>query len=111
MERLRVGDARMIVLNRDDMMNTNIALTIREISSDVPIVAFVDNDPVKVGTPLFNPSIIGTLDDIPAIVRRSGKSTEDGVHRGRVQMGDYLQDFPLLSHGVQCKSPVISAGM
>jgi sugar transferase (PEP-CTERM system associated) len=35
----------------------------------VEIVGFVDADPAKVGTPLFNPGIIGTLDDIPAIVR------------------------------------------
>jgi sugar transferase (PEP-CTERM system associated) len=35
----------------------------------VEIVGFVDSDVTKVGIPLFNPSIIGTLDDIPAIVR------------------------------------------
>jgi voltage-gated potassium channel len=44
LRRLRVADARMVVLNRDDMMNTNVALTIREISSDVEIVAFAEDE-------------------------------------------------------------------
>ncbi len=35
----------------------------------VQIVGFVDPDPQMVGTPMFNPAVIGTLDDIPAIVR------------------------------------------
>lgn len=43
-ERLAVERARLVVLNRDDLMNTNMALTIREISSSVPIVAFAENE-------------------------------------------------------------------
>src|SRR5690606_33774160 len=39
-ENLLVSDARLVILNRDDLMNTNVALTIRELSADVPIVAF-----------------------------------------------------------------------
>jgi sugar transferase (PEP-CTERM system associated) len=35
----------------------------------VEIVGFVDPDPARVGTPLFNPGVIGTIDDIPPIVR------------------------------------------
>lgn len=35
----------------------------------VEVVGFIDPDPAKVGTPLFNPSVIGTIEDIPAIVR------------------------------------------
>jgi sugar transferase (PEP-CTERM system associated) len=35
----------------------------------VEIVGFIDADPKRVGAPLFNPTIIGTIDDIPAIVR------------------------------------------
>jgi sugar transferase (PEP-CTERM system associated) len=35
----------------------------------VEIVGFVDPDPCRVGMPVFNPGIIGTIDDIPAIVR------------------------------------------
>jgi sugar transferase (PEP-CTERM system associated) len=36
----------------------------------VEIVGFVDADPAKVGAPLINPGIIGTIDDIPAIVAK-----------------------------------------
>jgi sugar transferase (PEP-CTERM system associated) len=35
----------------------------------VEIVGFVDADPSRVGTPVFNPGVIGTIEDIPSIVR------------------------------------------
>jgi sugar transferase (PEP-CTERM system associated) len=35
----------------------------------IQIVGFVDNDPALVGQPVFNPGIIGTIDDIPELVR------------------------------------------
>ncbi len=31
----------------------------------VEIVGFVDPDPTRVGTPLINPGVVGTIDDIP----------------------------------------------
>jgi Trk K+ transport system NAD-binding subunit len=37
--RLRARKAALVVANNDDMMNTNIAFTVREISKEVPIVA------------------------------------------------------------------------
>ena len=43
-ERLRIGQARLAVLNRDDLMNTNVALTIRDVSARVPLVAFAENE-------------------------------------------------------------------
>lgn len=43
-ERLRVQHARMIVLNRDDLMNTNVALTIRDVAPDVQVVAFAEQE-------------------------------------------------------------------
>ncbi|MDZ7778492.1 MAG: NAD-binding protein [Gemmatimonadota bacterium] len=43
-ERLNAGAARLIVLNRDDLMNTNVALTVRGVSADVPLVAFAENE-------------------------------------------------------------------
>lgn len=39
---LKVEDAALVVANVDDMMNTNIAFTVREISQKVPIVANAD---------------------------------------------------------------------
>ncbi len=41
---LQVEDAALVVANVDDMMNTNIAFTVREISEKVPIVANADLD-------------------------------------------------------------------
>ncbi|NOT28701.1 MAG: TIGR03013 family PEP-CTERM/XrtA system glycosyltransferase [Acidobacteria bacterium] len=35
----------------------------------VEIVGFVDPDPGKVGAPVINPGVIGTIEDIPSIVR------------------------------------------
>lgn len=40
--RLRVNNAALVVANIDDMMNTNIAFTVREISKEVPIAANAD---------------------------------------------------------------------
>jgi Trk K+ transport system NAD-binding subunit len=42
--RLQVGQAALVVANIDDMMNTNIAFTVREISKEVPIAANADLD-------------------------------------------------------------------
>jgi sugar transferase (PEP-CTERM system associated) len=35
----------------------------------VEIVGFVDPDPARVGAPVLNPGVIGTVEDIPSIVR------------------------------------------
>ena len=42
--KLKADHAALVVANVDDMMNTNIAFTVREISQQVPIVANADND-------------------------------------------------------------------
>lgn len=42
--RLRVSQAAMVVANNDDMKNTNITFTVRELSPDVPIVTNADLD-------------------------------------------------------------------
>jgi sugar transferase (PEP-CTERM system associated) len=38
----------------------------------VEIVGFIDPDPARIGSPVFNPGVIGTIDDIPRIVRDYG---------------------------------------
>lgn len=38
----------------------------------VEIIGFVDADPTKVGTAMVNPGVIGTIEDIPSIVRARG---------------------------------------
>ncbi|MCD6272121.1 MAG: NAD-binding protein [Deltaproteobacteria bacterium] len=41
---LRIQNAALVVANNDDMMNTNIAFTVREISEKVPIITNADAD-------------------------------------------------------------------
>ena len=36
----------------------------------VEIVGFVDPDPARLGMPVLNPGVIGTIDDIPSLVTR-----------------------------------------
>jgi len=43
-KRLRIQNAAMLVANNDDMTNTNISFTVREISEIVPIVTNADAD-------------------------------------------------------------------
>ena len=41
---LQVGQARLLLANREDTTNTNITLTVREVSRDVPIVGVVEHE-------------------------------------------------------------------
>jgi voltage-gated potassium channel len=43
-ERLGVASARLVLANCEDTTNTNITLTAREVSADVPIVAIVEEE-------------------------------------------------------------------
>jgi Trk K+ transport system NAD-binding subunit len=43
-EGLRISEARLVVLNHDDLVNTNVALTIRDVSASVPLVAFAEDE-------------------------------------------------------------------
>ena len=43
-EGLRVDQARLLLVNREDTTNTNITLTVREVSAEVPIVGFVEHE-------------------------------------------------------------------
>src|SRR5262249_19036134 len=47
----------------------------RRLDLGVEIVGFIDPDPERVGMPVLNPGVIGTVEDIPSIVRARG------VHR------------------------------
>ncbi len=42
-EALRASDARMVLVNSDDASNTNLTLTVREITAAVPVVAIAEN--------------------------------------------------------------------
>ncbi len=43
-EVLQIQQARLLLANREDTTNANIALTVREVSSDVPIVGIVEHE-------------------------------------------------------------------
>jgi sugar transferase (PEP-CTERM system associated) len=55
----------------------------------VDIVGFVDPDPAQVGTPMINPGVIGTVEDIPSIVRARD------VDRVVVSLGDSRGKLPM----------------
>jgi sugar transferase (PEP-CTERM system associated) len=55
----------------------------------VKIVGFIDPDPARVGAPVLNPGVIGTVEDIPAIVRARG------VDRVVVSLSDARGKLPM----------------
>jgi sugar transferase (PEP-CTERM system associated) len=55
----------------------------------VDLVGFVDPDPAKVGMPVINPGVIGTIDDIPTIVR------ERRIDRVVVSLADARGQLPM----------------
>ena len=55
----------------------------------VAIAGFVDPDPARVGAHVINPGVIGTVDDIPAILRRGG------VDRVVVSLSDARGKLPM----------------
>lgn len=61
----------------------------RRMELGVEIVGFVDADPARVGQPLLNPGIIGTIDDIPSIVH------EKKVDRVVVSLADARGRLPM----------------
>jgi sugar transferase (PEP-CTERM system associated) len=55
----------------------------------IEIVGFVDPDPARVGAPVINPGVIGTIEDIPSIVRARG------VNRVVVSLADARGKLPM----------------
>ena len=55
----------------------------------VEIVGFIDPDPRRIGTAVINPGVIGTIEDIPAIVRARG------VDRVVVSLSDARGALPM----------------
>lgn len=55
----------------------------------VQIVGFVDADPSRIGEPVFNPAVIGTIDDIPEIVR------SQAIDRVVVSLADARGKLPM----------------
>src|SRR5262249_48545050 len=63
-------------------------------SFGLEIVGFIDGDKARVGTPMFNPGVIGTIEDIPAIVRQQQIDKvvlSLGDARGKLPMDQLLE--------------------
>jgi sugar transferase (PEP-CTERM system associated) len=67
----RMGPGERILLVGTSGAAVNLVKELHQhrVELGVDIVGFVDPDPAKVGQPLLNPGIIGTVDDIPTIVQ------------------------------------------
>lgn len=60
----------------------------------VELIGFVDPDPANVGMPVINPGVIGTISDIPQIVRSRGVDrvvVSLAEARGKLPMNDLLE--------------------
>ena len=55
----------------------------------VEIVGFIDPDPERVGSPVLNPGVVGTIEDIPSIARARA------VDRVVVSLGDARGKLPM----------------
>jgi sugar transferase (PEP-CTERM system associated) len=70
----RVGPRERLLLVGTNPVALSLAKELHERRHDlgVEIIGFVDSDPAKVGAPVINPGVIGTVEDIPSIVRARG---------------------------------------
>lgn len=80
----RIGPAERLLIVGTSAAAVDLAQELfdRRRELGVEIVGFVDPDAGRVGTPLINPGVIGTVAEIPRIVR------EHGVDRVVVSLGD-----------------------
>ena len=92
----RVGPRERLLLVGTNPAAVALARELHERREDlgVQIVGFIDADPSRVGEPVINPGVIGTIEDIPAIVRaravdRVVVSLADA--RGRLPMEKLLE--------------------
>lgn len=70
----RVGPGERLLLVGTSAAAITLARELYELRRQlgVEIVGFIDPDPSRVGASVINPGVIGTVDDIPAIVRARG---------------------------------------
>jgi sugar transferase (PEP-CTERM system associated) len=87
----RFGPAERLLLVGTNSAAVSLARELHDLRNElgVHIVGFVDPDPSRVGEPLLNPSVIGTIADIPRIVG------EQRVDRVVVSLGDARGKLPM----------------
>ena len=93
---LRIAPAERLLIVGTNSAAVDLARELFERRSElgVELVGFVDSDPKLVGLSLINPGVIGTVDEIPNIVRARGVdrvvvSLADA--RGKLSMDQLLQ--------------------
>jgi sugar transferase (PEP-CTERM system associated) len=66
-----IGPRERLLLVGTSPAAVDLARELYEIRDDlgVSIIGFIDPDPARVGMPVVNPGVIGTIEDIPSIVR------------------------------------------
>jgi sugar transferase (PEP-CTERM system associated) len=86
-----VGSHERLLLVGTSAASIALARELHELGRQlgVEIVGFIDPDPARVGQPLINPGVIGTVEDIPAIVRARG------VDRVVVSLSDARGALPM----------------
>ena len=101
---LRVGPAERLLIVGTSAAAVALARELFERRQElgVELVGFVDPDPARVGAAILNPGVVGTVSDIPAIVR------ERKVDRVVVSLADARGKLPMdgllhmkLNDGVQ----------
>jgi sugar transferase (PEP-CTERM system associated) len=88
-ERVAPRERLLLVGTSDAAVTLARELHERRYELGVSIVGFVDPDPAKVGQPVVNPGVIGSVDDIPMIVRARG------VDRVVVSLADARGKLPM----------------
>jgi sugar transferase (PEP-CTERM system associated) len=87
----QVRPRERLLLVGTDASATDLAreLFARRHELGVEIVGFIDPDPARVGAAVINPGVIGTIEDIPSIVRARR------VHRVVVSLADARGKLPM----------------
>jgi sugar transferase (PEP-CTERM system associated) len=86
----RVGPRERLLLVGTNEAAVNLARELHQRSDlGIEITGFIDPDPARVGMPVLNPGVIGTIEDIPAIVRARG------VDRVVVSLADARGKLPM----------------
>ena len=61
----------------------------------VDIVGFIDPDPNRVGMPILNPGVVGTIEDIPTVARALGVDRHRGAAGDRRDRRHRVQELQL----------------
>lgn len=86
----RVGPRERLLLIGTNSAAVSLARELLERKElGIEIVGFIDPDPAKVGLPLLNPGIVGTLEDIPTVAR------DRAVDRVVVSLADARGKLPM----------------